>query len=176
MTATRDELKEKELSDALHLKSAALDGCVCEVCIAVRAVVDDHDAALRAEVEEVTLRRSETIAMCEQLRAEIDRLRGERTDDQLHTDNIELRAENERLVRELSQCLHLDNHNNIVRDLNKDKADLTAQLADFAQENTRCVNENVELKLQLATMTQERDEWKTAFALSVARAKELEDL
>ena len=52
----------------------------------------DHDAALRAKVEEVTLRRSETIAMCDQLRAEIDRLRRERTDDQLHTDNIELRA------------------------------------------------------------------------------------
>ena len=119
--------------------------------------------ALRAEVEELTLRRSETIAMCDQLRAENDtlaahhaetrlalglvgmesrphaayiadlkaeiealkggalhdvlvsqeqtivlmqdeiaKLRRERADDQLHTDNIELRAENERLRRERS--------------------------------------------------------------------------
>ena len=77
----------------------------------------NENAALRAEVEELTLRRSETIAMCDQLRAEIDRLRGERTDDQLHTDNIELRVENERqlaereaLVKELEKAREQQSH------------------------------------------------------------------
>ena len=32
-------LKQKEMDDAVHLERAALDGCRCEVCLAVQRVI-----------------------------------------------------------------------------------------------------------------------------------------
>ena len=87
-----------------------VEGGYCGVHSAL-AMMIDTDADLRAKVEEVTLRRSETIAMCDQLRAEIDRLRGERTDDQLHTDNIELRVRCEAAERERDAARDQQAHN-----------------------------------------------------------------
>ena len=74
-------------------------------CGGVPVELLDTDAALRAEVKaleggmlhDVLVSQEQTIAT---LRTEIDRLRSERTDDQLHTDNIELRIEIKRLGKQ----------------------------------------------------------------------------
>ena len=82
-----------------------------------------ENAALRAEVEDYKIgKRIMGVNILQEenakLRAEIDRLRGERADDQLHTDNIELRVENERqlaereaLVKELEKARDQQAHN-----------------------------------------------------------------
>ena len=129
------------------------DGGLCSIALEWSTT----DAALRAEVEEVTLRRSETIAMCDQLRAEIDRLRGERTDDQLHTDNIELRVRCEAAERtrdtankyiarimKLEECIRDDQTSHPLNVLSHTGVSFVEKAVKWYQQ-------------QLATMTQERD-------------------
>lgn len=67
------------------------------------------------------------------LRAEIERLRGERTDDQLHTDNIELRIEITRLTEQVKALEGGMLHDTLVAQDQKIAA-LTAQLATMTQE------------------------------------------
>ena len=65
--------------------------------------------ALRAE--NATLQLVERDITITALRAENERLRGERTDDQLHTDNIELRVRCEAAERERDAARDQQAHN-----------------------------------------------------------------